>query len=65
MTKRYHDKKLVIQNFQVGQQVLLFNSRRQLFLGKLKSKWSRPSIVIEVFQSGAIEIQDLGDMRRF
>lgn len=30
-TKRYHDKKLARRNFQVGQQVLLFNSRLILF----------------------------------
>jgi len=38
--KIYHGKKLSKRNFQPGQQVLLFNSRLRLFLGKLKSKWS-------------------------
>lgn len=34
MTNGYHDKKLVRRKFQLGQQVLLFNSRLRLFLGK-------------------------------
>ena len=38
--KAYHEKKLLQKNFQPGQQVLLFNSRLKLFLGKFKSKWS-------------------------
>ena len=40
--KAYHDKKLLKKDFQPGQQVLLFNSRLNLFPGKLKSKWSGP-----------------------
>lgn len=65
MTKIYHDKKLVRRNFQVGQQVLLFNSHLRLFPKKLKFKWSGPFVVNNFFQSGAIEIQDTCDMRRF
>lgn len=43
----------------------MLNSRVSLFPGKLKSKWSGPFVVTKVFQSGAIEIQDPGDMSRF
>lgn len=64
-TKIYHDNKLVWRNIQVGQQVLLFNSRLRLFLEKLKSKWLGPFVVTEVYQSGAIEIQDPGYMIKF
>ena len=39
-----------------GQQVLLFNSRLKLFPGKLKSKWSGPFIVVQVFPYGGVEI---------
>ena len=54
--KAYHDKKLQRQNFQPGQQVLLFNSRIRLFKGKLKSKWSGPFVIKEVRPHGAVEL---------
>ncbi|CAJ2672003.1 unnamed protein product [Trifolium pratense] len=60
-TKRYHDAKLVPKEFHEGQLVLLFNSRFKLFPGKLKSKWSGPFIVKEVFPHGAVEIFKLGE----
>jgi len=56
--KAYHDKKLQRQNFQPGQQVLLFNSRLRLFPGKLKSKWSGPFMIKEVRPHGAVELVD-------
>ncbi|XP_061349967.1 uncharacterized protein LOC133295186 [Gastrolobium bilobum] len=37
-TKKWHDKKILPRDFKVGNQVLLFNSRLRLFLGKLKSR---------------------------
>ena len=39
-------------------QVLLFNSRLRLFLGKLKSKWSGPFTVTAVSQLGTVELED-------
>ncbi|XP_038904273.1 uncharacterized protein LOC120090626 [Benincasa hispida] len=55
-TKRWHDKRLCENNLQVGQKVLLFNSRLRLFLGKLKSRLSGPFIIKEVFSHGAVEL---------
>jgi len=46
--KKYHDKKLLKKDFQLGQQVLLFNSRLKLFPRKLKSKWSGPFTIKKV-----------------
>ncbi|CAJ2644658.1 unnamed protein product [Trifolium pratense] len=60
-TKRYHDAKLVPKKFHEGQLVLLFNSRFKLFPGKLKSKWSGPFVVKEVFPHGAVEIFKSGE----
>ena len=40
-TKSWHDKHIIRKEFEVGQRVLLFNSRLKLFPGKLKSRWSR------------------------
>ena len=37
-TKAWHDNHIARKEFEVGQQVLLFNSRLKLFLGKLKSR---------------------------
>ncbi|XP_074351504.1 uncharacterized protein LOC141690619 [Apium graveolens] len=56
--KRWHDWRLVYKLFVPGQQVLLFNSRLQLFPGKLKSRWSGPFIVKIVIPHGAVEIFD-------
>ncbi|GJZ04715.1 reverse transcriptase domain-containing protein [Tanacetum coccineum] len=41
-TKRIHDSKIKNRIFNVGDQVLLFNSRLKIFSGKLKSRWSGP-----------------------
>ncbi|CAJ2647238.1 unnamed protein product [Trifolium pratense] len=60
-TKRYHDAHLVPKKFHEGQLVLLFNSRFKLFPGKLKSKWSGPFVVKEVFPHGAVEIFKSGE----
>ena len=56
MAKRWHDKHIQKRNFEVGQQVLLFNSRLKHFPGKLRSRWSGPFIVSKVLPLGAIEI---------
>ena len=64
-TKRWHDKHLKDKNFEPGQLVLLYNSRLHLFPGKLKSRWSRPFIVVEVYPHGAVEIRAINSSERF
>nr|GEU58896.1 hypothetical protein [Tanacetum cinerariifolium] len=39
-TKKLHDFKIKNRIFNVGDQVLLFNSRLKIFSGKLKTRWS-------------------------
>jgi len=56
--KVYHNKKLQREEFQPGQQVLLFNSRLRLFPGKYKSKWPGPFIIKEVRPHGVSELVD-------
>ncbi|XP_015081337.1 uncharacterized protein LOC107024942 [Solanum pennellii] len=56
--KKYHDQKIKKREFAVGDLVLLFNSRLRLFLGKLKSKWTGPFLIIEVFPHGAVELEN-------
>ena len=34
-TTRWHDKKILMREFKVGEQVILYNSRLKLFPGKL------------------------------
>nr|GEZ88442.1 reverse transcriptase domain-containing protein [Tanacetum cinerariifolium] len=47
-TKKLHDSKIKNHIFNVGDQVLLFNSRLKIFSGKLKTRWIYPSTMIEV-----------------
>ncbi|XP_071905746.1 uncharacterized protein [Coffea arabica] len=54
--KYWHDKHIIPKQFQVVQKVLLFNSRLRLFPGKLKSRWSGPFEVTQVFSYGAVEV---------
>nr|GFB36130.1 reverse transcriptase domain-containing protein [Tanacetum cinerariifolium] len=55
-TKKLHDAKIKNQIFNVGDQVLLFNSRLKIFLGKLKSRWSGPFIISEVYPYGTAKL---------
>ena len=55
-TKAWHDKHLVHNEFKPGQQVLLFNSRLKLFLGKLRSRWSGSFVITQVFPYGSVEL---------
>nr|GEZ13813.1 reverse transcriptase domain-containing protein [Tanacetum cinerariifolium] len=55
-TKKLHDAKIKNQIFNVGDQVLLFNSCLKIFSGKLKSRWSGPFMVIEVYPYGTAKL---------
>ncbi|GJW79589.1 reverse transcriptase domain-containing protein [Tanacetum coccineum] len=55
-TKRIHDAKIKNRVFNVGDQVLLFNSRLKIFSGKLKSRWSGPFTIVQVFSYGTVEL---------
>ncbi|WCJ18594.1 hypothetical protein M5689_000931 [Euphorbia peplus] len=50
------EKRFIPRKFQQGDDVLLYNSGKQWFSGKWKSKWSGPYQVTYVFPSGLIEI---------
>ena len=56
-TKKWHDQKILRKEFRAGDQVLLFNSRLRLFLGKLKSKWSGPYTVVSSTTFGAVTLR--------
>ncbi|GJY59209.1 hypothetical protein Tco_0459101 [Tanacetum coccineum] len=55
-TKRIHDSKIKNRVFNVGDQVLLFNSRLKMFSGKLKSHVSGPFTITHVFPYGTVEL---------
>ena len=57
-TKSWHDKHIVRKEFDPGQKVLSesrVRNRLKLFPGKLKSKWSGPFTVVQVFPYGGVE----------
>ena len=56
--KEFHDKRILRKTFDVGQKILLYNSRLYLFLGKLRSRWSNPFIVKHVYPYGAFDFQN-------
>nr|GFA10574.1 reverse transcriptase domain-containing protein [Tanacetum cinerariifolium] len=51
-TKKLHDLKIKNRIFNIGDQVLLFNSRLKIFSEKLKSRWSGPFTISEVYPYG-------------
>ncbi|GJT17597.1 reverse transcriptase domain-containing protein [Tanacetum coccineum] len=55
-TKKLHDSKIKNRIFNVGDQVLLFNSRLKIFSGKLKTRWSDPFTITEVFPYGTAKL---------
>ncbi|XP_061356918.1 uncharacterized protein LOC133301305 [Gastrolobium bilobum] len=58
-TKRWHDKKITLKEFEPEQQILLYTSRLRLFLGKLKSRWSGPFVVKKVYPYGTDKISPI------
>nr|GEY75623.1 reverse transcriptase domain-containing protein [Tanacetum cinerariifolium] len=54
--KKIHDSKIKNRVFNVGDRVLLFNCRLNIFSGKLKTRWTEPLTVTQVFRYGIIEL---------
>nr|GFB37187.1 reverse transcriptase domain-containing protein [Tanacetum cinerariifolium] len=55
-TKKLHGDKIKNRIFNVGDQVLLFNSRLKIFSGKLKSHWSGPFTIFEIYPYGTSKL---------
>nr|GFA11238.1 reverse transcriptase domain-containing protein [Tanacetum cinerariifolium] len=55
-TKRLRDSKIKDRVFNIGDRVLLYNSRLKIFFGKLKSRWSGPFTISNVFPYGTVEL---------
>nr|GEY01584.1 reverse transcriptase domain-containing protein [Tanacetum cinerariifolium] len=58
-SKRIHDLKIKDRVFNVGDRVLLFNSRLKIFSGKLKTRWSGPFIITQVFPYGTVKLSQI------
>nr|GEY46223.1 hypothetical protein [Tanacetum cinerariifolium] len=54
--KRIHDSKIKNRVFNVGDRVLLFNSKLKIFSGKLKTHWSGSFTITKVFPYGTVEL---------
>nr|GEU43677.1 reverse transcriptase domain-containing protein [Tanacetum cinerariifolium] len=55
-TKNFHDSKIKNRIFNVGDWVLLFNSRLKIFSGKLKTHWSGPFTITKIYPYGTVEL---------
>nr|GEX38307.1 reverse transcriptase domain-containing protein [Tanacetum cinerariifolium] len=55
-TKKLHDDKIKNHIFNVGDHVLLFNSRLKIFSGKLKSRWFGPFTISEIYPYGTAKL---------
>nr|GEU40786.1 reverse transcriptase domain-containing protein [Tanacetum cinerariifolium] len=55
-TKRIHDFKIKDRVFNVGDRDLLLNSRLKIFSGKLKTRWTGPLTITQVFPYGTVEL---------
>ena len=63
--KKWHDQLIARKNFKQGDQVLLYDSKLHLFLGKLKSRWTGPFIVHKVYLNGSVDLLNSKDNRVF
>ncbi|XP_040995999.1 uncharacterized protein LOC121242166 [Juglans microcarpa x Juglans regia] len=53
--KMLHDKHIQRKNFEPNEQVLLYNYRLHLFLGKLRARWNDPYLVMDMFPHETVE----------
>nr|GEX51938.1 reverse transcriptase domain-containing protein [Tanacetum cinerariifolium] len=57
--KRIHDSKIKDRVFNIGDRVILFNSRPKIFSGKLKARWSGRFTISHIFPYGTVELFQL------
>nr|GEU57771.1 DNA-directed DNA polymerase [Tanacetum cinerariifolium] len=55
-TKKIHDSKIKNRIFNVGDRVLLFNSRLKILSKKLKTRWSGPFTITKVFPYRTVKL---------
>ena len=57
--KAWHDRHIEKKQFQIGDLVLLYDSKFMKFPGKFKTHWKGPYIVQEVTDGGAVQLAKL------
>ena len=63
--KKWHDQLIARKNFKQGDQVLLYDSKLHLFLGKHKSRWTEPFIIHQVYLNGSVDLLNYKDSKVF
>ena len=63
--KKWHNQLIATKNFKQRDQVLLYDSKLHLFPGKLKSRWTDPFIIHQVYPNGAVKLLNSKDNRIF
>ena len=63
--KKWHDQLIACKNFKQGDQVLLYDSKLHLFPGKLKSRWTGPFTIHQVYLNGSVDLLNSKDNRVF
>ena len=61
--KKWHDQMVAGKNFAKGDQVLLYDSKLHLFPGKLKSRWTGPFVIHQVYPNGEVDLLNSKDNR--
>ena len=61
--KKWHDQMVAQKNFAKGDQVVLYDSKLRLFLGKLKSRSNSPFIIHQVYPNEAVDLLNSKDNR--
>ncbi|GJW52150.1 reverse transcriptase domain-containing protein [Tanacetum coccineum] len=67
-TNRIHEAKIKNRVFNIGDQVLLFNSRLKIFSGKLKSRWPNFKVNghrLKHYFGGDVPAMDIPDLQTF
>ena len=63
--KKWHDQLIACKHFKQGDQMLLYESKLHLFPGKLKSRWTGPFTIQEVYLNGSVDLFNSKDNRVF
>ena len=63
--KKWQDQLIARKNFKQGDRVLLYDSKLHLFPSKLKSRWTGPFTIQEVYPNGLVDLLNSVDNRVF
>ena len=63
--KKWHDQLIAHKNFKQGDQVSLYDSKLHLFPSKLKSKWTGPFVIHQVYPNGEVDLLNSKDNKIF